>query len=285
MKLPVFFPALAGLGLLVPAGSAPIREDVDILITGGTVITMDSTRRVLDDGAVAIRGDRIVAVGTSRELAARFTGARGDRRPAKDRHARPDRRARARRPRTGEVARHGHGPVVSGHREDLRHGSTVDFWRAEALLTGVERVRFGVTTALSFFGGGDMIMRTDDQRYGDAYLQATKDVGLRYFLAVGPRRGPFPQTYTEWSGDSARPVPVTFEKQLEVSEALIRKWHGSGDGRTRPRDRMFPTHHPVAEHAQPGGARGNEDAGSRHARALAQVRTCSSRRTATPPAR
>ena len=40
-----------------------------------------------------------------------------------------------------------------------------------------------------------MIMRTDDQRYGDAYLQATQDVGIRYILAVGPRRAPFPSAY------------------------------------------------------------------------------------------
>ncbi|MBA4070763.1 MAG: hypothetical protein C0497_02860 [Gemmatimonas sp.] len=34
---------------------------------------MDSTRRVLEDGTVAIQGDRIIAVGSAREMAARFT--------------------------------------------------------------------------------------------------------------------------------------------------------------------------------------------------------------------
>ncbi|MFC0204619.1 amidohydrolase family protein [Novosphingobium soli] len=41
----------------------------ETLITGATVITMDDTRRVLRDGAVAFAGDRIVAVGKSAELA------------------------------------------------------------------------------------------------------------------------------------------------------------------------------------------------------------------------
>ena len=42
----------------------------DILITGGIVVTMDPGRRVLEDGAVAIEGDSIVAVGPSADVAA-----------------------------------------------------------------------------------------------------------------------------------------------------------------------------------------------------------------------
>jgi cytosine/adenosine deaminase-related metal-dependent hydrolase len=119
----------------------------------------------------------------------------------------------------------------------------VDFWRADALLTALERLRFGVTTGLTLFGGGDSVMRTDDPRYGDAYLQAIQDVGVRWFLAVGPRRPPFPRTYSHWEGEAATDVEVSFERQIEVSEALIRKWHGAGDGRVNLAI-MFPTHHP-----------------------------------------
>ena len=43
---------------------------------------------------------------------------------------------------------------------------------AGALLTGVERVRFGFTTSLLFLGGGDMLMRTDDPVSGDDYSVA-----------------------------------------------------------------------------------------------------------------
>ena len=269
MKLALLVPALTGLGILASLGTpAPARESVDILITGGTVITMDAARRVLEDGAVAVRADRIVAVGTTRELAERYTG-----RTLVD--------ARRKIVMPGLIDGHGHAGhgLVKSLGMDLdqfypatekiyARGSTVDFWRADALLTGVERVRFGVTTALSFFGGGDMIMRTDDEKYGDAYLQATKDVGIRYFLAVGPRRQPFPKTYTDWSSGTARDVDVSFEKQLDVSEALIRRWQGQGEGRINLAV-TFPTHIP-AEHKITGAALDELIAHARTTRALSK---------------
>lgn len=234
MKLTSFFPPLAGLAVLACANAEAIqRAPADILITNGTVITMDSGRRVLENGAVAIAGDRIVAVGSTADLTARFSP-----REVID--------ASRKIVMPGLIDGHGHAGhgLVKTLGTDTRqwngatekiyaNGSTVDFWRADALLTSVERLRFGVTTSLTLFGGGDMVIRTDDARYGDAYLQAVQDVGIRYFLAVGPRRPPFPRTFTEWNGNASRDVPVTFERQLEVSEALIRKWHNAANGRLK----------------------------------------------------
>src|SRR5690606_28092257 len=48
------------------------RQRVDLLITGGTVVTMDGERRVIENGAVAINGNTIVGVGTAPEMAKRF---------------------------------------------------------------------------------------------------------------------------------------------------------------------------------------------------------------------
>ena len=42
----------------------------DILISGGLVGTQDAERRVFADGAVAIEGNRIVAVGPRKEVEA-----------------------------------------------------------------------------------------------------------------------------------------------------------------------------------------------------------------------
>ncbi len=46
-----------------------MARDVDILVTGGTVVTMDGGRRIIDDGAVAVVNGRIAAVGPAAEIA------------------------------------------------------------------------------------------------------------------------------------------------------------------------------------------------------------------------
>ena len=48
----------------------------DLLIAHASVLTMDDQRRILDDGAVAIRGREIVAVGPTAELQAAYAPAR-----------------------------------------------------------------------------------------------------------------------------------------------------------------------------------------------------------------
>lgn len=49
---------------------------VDLFIKGGTVITMDPEFRVIEDGAVAIEGDTIAAVGRAGALEPRWGRAR-----------------------------------------------------------------------------------------------------------------------------------------------------------------------------------------------------------------
>lgn len=53
----------------------PLPAEVDLLVRGGTVLTMDSAGTVHDPGFVAVRGDAIVAVG-SRDEASLFEAAR-----------------------------------------------------------------------------------------------------------------------------------------------------------------------------------------------------------------
>ena len=48
---------------------------IDLLLTGGTVVTIDEERRILDGGAVAVDGGRIVAVGPVAEIAAQYQAA------------------------------------------------------------------------------------------------------------------------------------------------------------------------------------------------------------------
>src|SRR5690348_12539061 len=52
---------------LIAQRTAAVPTD-DLLITGGTVITMDGSRRIIENGAIAIRGGNIIRVGTAVEL-------------------------------------------------------------------------------------------------------------------------------------------------------------------------------------------------------------------------
>ena len=56
---------LSGLcaGLLMAVGRPnPPKTSVDLIVAGGTVVTMDARKTLIENGAVVIKGDRILAV-------------------------------------------------------------------------------------------------------------------------------------------------------------------------------------------------------------------------------
>ncbi len=67
---------------MTDTASAATITDVDLLVFGTQVVTMNAARDIICDGAVAITGDRIVDVGKAADLRARFRARRtigGDR--------------------------------------------------------------------------------------------------------------------------------------------------------------------------------------------------------------
>lgn len=202
---------------------------VDLIITGGTIVSMDAGRRIIDHGAVAVASDRIVAVATSEEIARHFTARRVI-----------DATGKVVMPGMIDVHAHaGHGLIKTMGMEQDDHweticnaaytvGSTPEFWYAEARLAALERLRFGVTTGISLLGGGDTIMRTDDVAYGNAHCEGVSSVGTRSVVAVGPTRPPHPRTYAAWQNGERVDRPVSFEEQFAVSRKLLETWHGRG---------------------------------------------------------
>jgi len=199
----------------------------DLLLSGGTIITVDPARSVIEDGAVAISGDRIVAVGPRGYVTRAHPATRVI-----------DTTHHAILP--GLIDGHGHaghGLVKSlcggdgaawmdACRVIYTTGSSPGFWQAEAKLAALERLMFGVTTGVSLLGGGDSVMRTDDPAHGQAHCAGVAEIGIRAIVAVGPTRPPHPRTYASWEGGRRMEYPVSFERQLETMQALIETCHG-----------------------------------------------------------
>lgn len=55
--------------------AAPGRDPIDLLIAGGVIATMDERRRLIRDGAIAIKDGRILALGKAADIEPRFAAA------------------------------------------------------------------------------------------------------------------------------------------------------------------------------------------------------------------
>jgi len=210
------------------------KTQVDLIITHGVVITIDKDRRIIDDGAVVIKGDRIINIADTAEVLQEY-------------HAPEiiDAHYKAVMPGLIDIHAHaGHALIRTMCGADgnawekvcetaYTVASDENFWFAEAQLAATERLRFGVTTGLSLLGGGDTIMRSDDPIYADAHCRGVVEVGTDTVVAVGPTRPPHPRTYAKWQGDQQTSYPVTFEEQLNSCKQTVRNWHGTHDGQIR----------------------------------------------------
>ena len=146
MLLRVWVLVLAAVSIV---SAQPARRTVALVVTGGIVVTMDSSGRVLSPGAVAIDGRDIVAVDTPEGIAARFTG-----RESID--------ATGQVVMPGLINTHTHAPMVlyRGLADDLAlmdwlqkyifpaEAKTVtpEFVRAGTRLAALEMIRSGTTT-------------------------------------------------------------------------------------------------------------------------------------------
>ena len=161
---------LAGTMVL---GQQSGRRDVSLVITGGTVVTMNPAGEVLAPGALAVDGRDIVAVDTPEAVAARFTGK--DTVDATGQVVMP-----------GLVNTHTHAPMVlyRGLADDLAlmdwlqnyifpaEAKTVSpgFVRAGTRLAALEMIESGTTTYADMY------------YFEEEIAKATKEAGLRGVL-------------------------------------------------------------------------------------------------------
>lgn len=229
-----------------------MSHDDGWLVRGGTVITMDGDRRVFEDGAVAVIGDRIAEVGEFDAMAERYEQLR--RFELAGSIVMPgliDAHGHAGHSFTRTIGLHSPGVWARACEEVYTRASDPEMWRLDGFLLALDRLRCGVTTGGTFLGGGgdiltgDMAFRTDGTECADAHAQAVTALGVREVLVVGPRRPPFPRPYVQWRDGTPHDVSVSFEDQLSVCERVAERWDGAAGDRIRV---AFTSHtvHPAA---------------------------------------
>lgn len=226
--------ALVLLSSLSLAPSTLAQEKVDLLITGGTVITMDAQRRVLDDGAVAVRADSIVAVGPRSELETKYAAAKVI-------------NAHGAIVMPGLINGHTHAAMslFRGIAEDL----SLDDWLhayifpAEARNVTEDFTAWGTRLAILEMLRGGTTTYADMYYFEDAVARVTKEAGMRGVLGEtvidfpAPDNKSLPEAfaYTQkfldhWKGDPlivAAVAPHSMytcsEKTLQDAAALARR--------------------------------------------------------------
>ena len=163
--------------LAMLAGARPFAQGppqaASLVITGGTVLTVDDQRRVLSPGAVAIAGTDIVAVGTPAEIAARYTAAETI-----------DATGQVVLP--GLINTHTHAAMVLyrglGNDLNLQDWLTKYIFPAEARTVSPEFVRAGTRlAALEMILGGTTTF-VDMYYFEEEVAEAAKQAGIRGVL-------------------------------------------------------------------------------------------------------
>jgi 5-methylthioadenosine/S-adenosylhomocysteine deaminase len=176
----------------------------DWILAHATVITMDATSAVLPDGAVAVQGDSLLAVGTSAEVMRQYTSPNV-----------LDCSGRVLLP--GLVNAHTHVPMtlLRGLADDRRldvwllgymmpverEFVSPDFCRLGALLACAEMIRGGVTCFADMY------------YFEEAVAQATAEAGMRAVCSQTVLKFPSPDA-------------ASYEDSLAMARDFIRTWLG-----------------------------------------------------------
>ncbi|MFZ3341482.1 MAG: amidohydrolase [Terriglobales bacterium] len=211
------------------------RQPADTIITG-TVVSMDAARSIYNDGAIAIHGDSILAVGPRAEIEANY-------------QAPETIDARGKLILPGFINGHTHVPMTlfRGLHDDV----TLNDWLykyifpAEAKNVNEEFVRWGTRLAAAEQIRSGITTFADMYYFEDAVAEETKAAGMRGVLGETFIDFPAPDNktnaamlaYTEkylrkWQGDplihaavAPHSIYTCSQKTLQDSAALARKYH------------------------------------------------------------
>jgi 5-methylthioadenosine/S-adenosylhomocysteine deaminase len=180
-------------------------KQVDLLVLGGTLVSMDPERRVIQDAGVAVAGGRIVAVGTRREIATQYASAQTV-------------EANGKLIVPGLINGHTHIPMTlfRGLADDLdlQDWLTKYIFPAEAKNVSEEFVRAGTRLGLAEMIRGGTTTYCDMYYFEDAIADETAKAGVRGVL-----------------GETIIDFPVADNKTnaegMAYVEKFVQRWKGS----------------------------------------------------------
>ena len=179
-------------------------ESVDLLLLGGTIVTMDEARRVIPDGGIAVSQGRIVAIGPRAEIEREYT-------------SRQRINAAGKVITPGLINGHTHIPMVlfRGLADDLdlQEWLTKYIFPAEAKNVTEEFVRVGTRLGLAEMIRGGTTTYCDMYYFEDAIADETAKAGVRGVL-----------------GETIIDFPVadnkTNEQGMAYVEKFVARWKG-----------------------------------------------------------
>jgi 5-methylthioadenosine/S-adenosylhomocysteine deaminase len=148
-------------------------EKADLIVTGGTILTMDAAHHVIENGAIAVKAGRIIAIGTAAEIKGHYTATAIL--PANGHIVMP-----------GLVNTHTHAAMslFRGIADDLKLQEWLEkhIFPAEAKNVTAEFVRWGTRLAALEMIRGGTTTYADMYYFEDVVAEATKEAGMRGVL-------------------------------------------------------------------------------------------------------
>lgn len=201
-KFKIVFFVFGLLLLILPQIVIAQKKAVDLIVRGGTIVTMDAQKRVIENGAVAVLKSEIVAVGTNQEITQKYSSKQII-------------NADGKIVIPGLINTHTHVPMslFRGIADDLdlQEWLTKFIFPAEAKNVTEDFVRAGTQLGLAEMIRGGTTTYCDMYYFEDAIAQETSKAGMRGVL-----------------GETIIKFPVadnkTPEEAMRYSERFINKW-------------------------------------------------------------
>ncbi len=191
------------------------------IFANGLVITVDPDRRIIENGAIVVKDNRIIDIGLADLILAQYNS------DAKI----IDCKRKMILP--GLIDVHGHaghsmftmlGYATRSNWMPLmthiyHHNTKDDFWYYEGKLAALTRMKYGTTCGLSVMTN---CQRSDDPILGINHSNGYAEVGIREIVATGPSNPPFPMNITRVDQNgNKRETYLSFDDLMRGAEDTI----------------------------------------------------------------